>query len=68
MYTEQHVVALLAIISEQRTRITDLEADLDAAKKTADRNWRWYLEEEEKAKKLSGELALLSTQLNQPRI
>lgn len=61
MYTDEHIASLLAIIAEQRTRITKLEADLTEAKRVADRNFRWFSEEEEKSK-------ALAEKLNQPQI
>ena len=61
MYTPEHIAALLEIIAEQRNRITELTAKVDEAEKEAARNWRWYQEEETKAKELA-------EKLNQPRI
>ena len=60
MSNPAHTAMLLDIIAEQRTRIANLETELEDAKNKADRNWRWYLEEEEKVKKLSGELVVIT--------
>lgn len=58
MYTDIHIAALLSTIAEQRARITKLEGDLDLSEKEANRNWRWWQEEEAKVKELTGRLAL----------
>lgn len=60
MYTAEHIAALISIITEQRERITKIEAELAESKEIAERNWRWYSEEEKKSHSLA-------EQLNQPR-
>lgn len=55
MYTPEHIAALLSVIAEQRKEIESLRGQLDSAMKEAERNWRWYQEEEAEVKKLKGQ-------------
>ena len=61
MYTAEHIAALLSVVADQRKEINSLRDQLDIAEKEAARNWRWYQEEETKAKELA-------EKLNQPRL
>lgn len=61
MYTQDHVVALLSILAEQRKHIETLREELEAETANARRYRVWWQEEEEKNK-------AFAEQLTQPKL